>query len=122
MGFKGINKRSKIAWKYEISKINQQAKREELKEYLRAEKSQKGIDRDSHNRQYIATKIKQYISEGIKEDEAIEKVIQEEKEVVDQFNYLTKNGLDIRKIFSNWARNPHYGLVDNPFLNKDEGR
>ena len=58
----------------------------------------------------------------MKEKDAIEKVINEEKEVVAQFDYLTKNGLDIKKIFATWGNNPHYATKDKPYSNEAEGR
>ncbi len=122
MGAKRINKRSKIAWRQEISKIQEQTRKKSFSEYLKAEKHQKGLDKDTHNRNYIVTKIRQYIAEGMKKEKAVERVIEEEKEVVEEFDYLTKNGLDIRVVFSNWANNPNHKMVNEPFSNKDDER
>lgn len=119
---KVINKNSKIAWQQQLVNIASDVREKERLEKLKKEKSEKGIDRDSHNRKYIATRIRTYITEGMHPKEAVKRVIEEEKEIVEQFDYLTKNGLDIRKIFANWAQNPHYNYVEKPFEVEDDGR
>ncbi len=116
------NKRERQVSKERISITCSSAYLKNKPKERKEERKAKGIDRDVYNRCYIATKIKQYKKAGIKEKDAIEKVIKEEKEVVAQFDYLTKNGLDIRQIFATWANNPHYDTVDKPYSNEDEGR
>ena len=119
---KVINKNSKIAWKQQLGNIVSEVYEKERLEKLKKEKSEKGIDRDSHNRKYIATKIRMYKKDGKSEKDAVNKVIEEEKEIVKQFDYLTKNGLDIREIFANWSKNPRYDYVEKPFVDEDDGR
>ena len=119
---KVINPNTKILWKSEINNIGKEIHDKENAQYLKKEKREKGIDRDSHNRRYIATRIRTYMAEGMSPKEAVKRVIKEEKEIVEQFGYLTKNGLDIEEIFSNWAQNNHYNYVEKPFVVEDDGR
>ena len=102
---KKINKRTKIAWKLEISKIESELAAKERKEKLDRQRKERGLDKDNYNRNYITEKIVQYMSEGMQKTDAIKRVIEEEKEIVKSFEYLKDAGLDLRVVFYNWASN-----------------
>ena len=100
---KKITKMTKVAWQLEMNKICNEVSSKEAKKINMSTRTQKGLDKDVFNRNYITEKIVKYIIEGMEKEEAIEKVMQEEKEVVESFEYLRKAGLDLKVVFSNWA-------------------
>ena len=100
---KKITKKTKVAWQLEMHKICNEISYKEAQKINMSTRTQKGLDKDKHNRNYIVEKIIQYMLQGMKKEEAIEKVMQEEKETVESFEYLKKAGLDLRVVFSNWA-------------------
>lgn len=57
--------------------------------------------KDTENRQYVINKVKKYIIQGKNIEEAIELIMQED--IINSFEYLTKNGLDIRTCIKNWV-------------------
>ena len=59
---------------------------------------------DTQNREKIVKKIIQYVKAGMTKEQAIDKVIKEEKELVEKFEYLTKHGLDLKVCFNNWVQ------------------
>lgn len=122
MSSKKISKNSKIAWKNQINIITYKTNDKMNRENLIKEKKKKGLDKDSHNRAYITTKIREYINNGLKKEEAIQKVMEEEKEIIKQFEYLEKLGLKLEVIFSNWVNGRARETVNRPFSNEDDGR
>ena len=58
------------------------------------------VSNDTQNRDYVARTGEKYIKEGLSEEEAIDKLMNDK--IVKEFEYLTKNGLDIRNCFKNW--------------------
>ena len=75
---------------------------------LAAENTEKKVrkpcekSQDFHNRHYVMDKIFEYIKEGKSEEEALDLIMQDE--IVKEFEYLTKNGLNLRTCFSNWVK------------------
>ena len=57
---------------------------------------------DTENRKRVVERIAEYRKKGITQEEAADLIMQD-KEVLEQFNYLTKNGLDIRKCILTWS-------------------
>lgn len=57
---------------------------------------------DNKNRKYVKIKINEYIQSGLSEEEALDKIMKDD--IVNKFEYLTENGLNIRECFRNWAR------------------
>ena len=100
---KSITKMTKVAWQLEINKICNEISSKEAQKINMSTRTQKGIDKDAFNRNYITEKIVKHMIEGMEKEKAIEKVMQEEKEVVESFEYLRKAGLDLKVVFSNWA-------------------
>lgn len=56
--------------------------------------------KDTENREYVQNKIIEYIEKGLSKEKAIEEIMKDP--IVKEFEYLTKNGLDIRICFKNW--------------------
>jgi len=56
---------------------------------------------DAQNRSYVLSKISRYIKNGMSKNEAIDLIMQDE-DILIKFEYLTKNGLDLRTCFTNW--------------------
>lgn len=56
---------------------------------------------DGDNRRYIISLIQKNIEQGKTMDEAVEIALKDD--VAKKFEYLTKNGLDIKQCFKNWA-------------------
>lgn len=100
---KSINKNTKVAWQLEMNKIETEISMKRRREDNILQRNKKGLDKDAFNRNYITEKIVKHIMEGMEKEEAIEKVMEEEKEVVESFEYLEKVGLDLKVVFSNWA-------------------
>ncbi len=76
---------------------------------LKREKEENPADKDKENRTKVIKQIEKYISEGKTLDEALDCICpkNEEDEYINTeyampFEYLTKNGLDIRNIFKSW--------------------
>lgn len=61
------------------------------------------ISQDTKNRNYVVEKMTEYMQNGLTEDEAVEKIMKDP--IVEQFEYLTKNKIDIRRCFRDWTRN-----------------
>lgn len=64
-------------------------------------------DTDTENRKRVMERIEEYrqkgiCQKGICQKEAVDLIIQDKK-VLEQFDYLTKNGLDIRQCILNWS-------------------
>ena len=110
----------RMAWGRTIEMIEDEIKKEQLVKRLKVEKSNKGLDRDTHNRAYISTKIRQYIEEGMKKSDAVLRVIDEEPEIVKQFEYLERAGLDLRVVFYNWVSGRQGPKVDKTFSDGEE--
>ncbi len=100
---KRITKMTKVAWQLEMNKTCNEISFKEAKKINMSARTQKGLDKDVFNRNYITEKIVKHMIEGMEKEEAIEKVMQEEKEIVESFEYLRKAGLDLKVVFSNWA-------------------
>ena len=67
------------------------------------EKSVAGIKSDdTKNREYVMNTLIDNISKGMTEDEALDLMMQ--NDVVKEFEYLQKNGCDIKECFRNWIR------------------
>ena len=58
---------------------------------------------DVKNRRNVQQKIFEYMDKGMTNEEAVDMVMQDE-EIVEQFKYLKKNGLDIKQCFINWTK------------------
>ena len=58
------------------------------------------ISNDTQNRDYVARTGVKYIKEGLSEEEALDKMMNDD--IVKEFKYLKNNGLDIRNCFKNW--------------------
>ena len=56
---------------------------------------------DGDYRRYITSLIQKNIEQGKTMDEAVEIALKDD--VAKKFEYLTKNGLDIKQCFKNWA-------------------
>ena len=56
---------------------------------------------DTYNRKYVAKTIAENIQNGLSE-EALDKIMQDP--IVKEFEYLTKNGLNLRECFKDWAQ------------------
>ena len=57
---------------------------------------------DTQNRKRVMERIADYKEKGISQEEAVDLIMQD-KDVLEQFNYLTRNGLDIRQCILNWS-------------------
>lgn len=60
----------------------------------------KEFSNDTKNRDYVVREEIKYIKEGLSEEKALEKLMNDK--IVKEFEYLKKNGLDIRNCFKNW--------------------
>ena len=57
---------------------------------------------DYKNRQYVRNKILEYINEGLRIDEIVEEILSDD--VMKNFEYLEKNGVDMIKCVSSWVQ------------------
>lgn len=57
---------------------------------------------DTYNRDYVVRTIVNDIKNGLSEEEALDKIMKDP--IIKQFEYLSKNGLNIRECFKDWAR------------------
>lgn len=57
---------------------------------------------DTYNRDYVVRTIVNDMKNGLSEEEALDKIMKDS--IIKQFDYLSKNGLDIRECFKDWAR------------------
>lgn len=62
-------------------------------------------DKDKRNRHNVRMKIQKFIDGGKTLDEAVE-ILSKDEEILKQFEYLTKNGLNLATIFKTWYK-PH---------------
>lgn len=76
---------------------------------INRKKEENPADRDKENRINVIRQIEKYISEGKTLDETLDILCPKnnenkyiETEYTKQFEYLTKNGLDLRNIFKSW--------------------
>ena len=70
-------------------------------EYERKTYSKAGnLSDDSKNRIYVKKQILKYINTGLSEEEALDKIMQDD--IVNEFEYLRE--CNIRECFRNWAR------------------
>ena len=91
--------RSKMAWDLQIKIAfirNEAIKRREQTVQNRKEL---GLDEDINNRRYIMSRIVQYMQEGLIKEEAVQRVMEEEKETVQKFKYLENAGLNLKTVF-----------------------
>ncbi len=107
-------------YRYSIEDAAKDIVKKQSKKINKLEKRKAGTDRDSHNRAYIVTKIRKYMKEGMEENEAIERVLQEDKEVVAGFKYMENAGLDLKVIFHNWIFSRSDREVYEPFKEENE--
>ncbi len=75
---------------------------------------------DTKNREKVIRKVIQYVKEGMTKEQAIDKVIKEEKELVENFEYLTKNGLDLKVCFNNWVKDSNLLLIQKSEKERNE--
>ena len=75
---------------------------------------------DTQNRKEVVMKIIQYVKEGMTQEQAIDKIIKEEKELVKKFEYLTQNGLDLKVCFNNWVKNSDLLLMQKSEKERNE--
>ena len=71
--------------------------------YAQSYTDSKKLNDDAKNRRYVMKKIIAYINSGLSEEEALQKIM--EDEVANHFDYLEKNGLDKKQCFRNWIKN-----------------
>lgn len=57
---------------------------------------------DTYNRDYVVRTIVKDIKGGLSEEEALDKIMNDP--IIKKFEYLSKNGLDIKECFRDWAR------------------
>lgn len=71
-------------------------------QYIKQDEKNKSDTRsdDTKNRQYLVNKGIAYLKEGKNIEQALDLIM--EDEVITNFEYLTKNGLDIRTCIKNW--------------------
>lgn len=58
---------------------------------------------DIANRNYVQSKIIEYIKSGVSKEEIIEKILKDP--IMKQFEYLTNNGLKIEACVEGWVEN-----------------
>ncbi len=58
---------------------------------IRRQKERANPNTDTENRKRVMERIAEYKKKGINQEEAVDLIMQD-KEVLEQFNYLTKNG------------------------------
>lgn len=70
---------------------------------------------DTYNRDYVVRTIVNDIKNGLSEEKALDKIMKDP--IIKQFEYLSKNGLNIRECFKDWARreikNPRRNFARN---------
>ncbi len=73
-------------------------------EYAKAAVKAKNTKRsdDYENRQYVRNKILEYIKEGLVVNEIVKRILSDD--VMKNFGYLEKNGLDITKCVTSWVQ------------------
>ena len=69
---------------------------------IRREEKGANPNTDTQNRKRVMERIADYKEKGISQEEAVDLIMQD-KDVLEQFNYLTRNGLDIRQCILNWS-------------------
>lgn len=72
--------------------------------YQKEKKKRLNPNSDTENRKRVMERIAKYRKKGVSQEEAIDLIMQD-KEVLEQFNYLTKNGLDMKQCILNWSNN-----------------
>ena len=60
------------------------------------------VSNDTQNRNYVVRAGVEYIKAGLSEEETLDKLMNDD--IVKEFEYLKKNGLDIRNCFKNWIK------------------
>ena len=73
-----------------------------IKTEVQLNEKNKTISNDTQNRDYVVKTGIRYMESGLSEDEAIEKLMNDE--IVQKFEYLKNNGVDIKNCFKNWIK------------------
>lgn len=60
------------------------------------------IAKDSDNRKNVIETIQEYMARGNSLQNAVE-LVMKDKGLIEPFDYLVKNGLDLRQCFTNWV-------------------
>lgn len=84
-----------------IRQIGCEIEKEENRKIIQRQTEQLNLNQDYENRKYVKKKIAEHMEKGMSQEEAVDLIMQED--IVSQFEYLKKNGLDIRQCFLNWT-------------------
>lgn len=90
-----------------IDEISQEIFNKRCREKLKEEREDLKIEQDKKVRKFVRRKLEEYVEEGYSIEEAIN-FIMERKEITEHFSYWTKNGIDIKQMFTSWAREPEH--------------
>lgn len=66
------------------------------------DRESKIYSKDTQNRDYVVRTITSYVKNGLELEQALDKIMKDD--IVKEFEYLRKNGIDIRTCFKNWAQ------------------
>lgn len=79
-------------------------------------KKESATDKDRENRSRVLRQIEEAVSKGENLDKVVEKLANND-EITKQFEYLTRNGLDLRRIFKSWYESSQKSkdIKVNPF-------
>ena len=75
-----------------------------------AEKKQTITSSDTQNREYVRQRIIELSKEGLSKEKILEILLQDP--IISEFNYFTKQGIDIKNIFISWIES-HYNKSNN---------
>lgn len=86
---------------YSIGNSSYRIEKERLRKRYQKQKEELNLNQDYENRKYVKKKIAEYMETGMSQQKAVDLIMQDD--IVSQFDYLKKNGLDIRQCFLNWT-------------------
>lgn len=77
--------------------IKNERNKNDINKYKRVE-----IQKDSDNRKNVIETIQEYMARGNSLQNAVE-LVMKDKGLIEPFDYLVKNGWDLRQCFTNWV-------------------
>ena len=89
--------------KFSLKNATYQGEEELSRKRLEQQRKEAKLDEDVANRENVRRKLKDYLINGKTIEEAANLIMQDE-EIVAQFSYYTKRGIDLKQCFMNWAK------------------
>ncbi|MCI8383661.1 MAG: hypothetical protein HFJ33_02155 [Clostridia bacterium] len=87
--------------RFVIENINTEIMQKESRQRKQDTRKELNLEQDMKIRRYVRRKIEEYRAEGNSKETTIERIL-EEKGIKQHFDYLTKNGVNLKKCFLGW--------------------